>query len=1202
MTKGKRFFFWFFLGIGCFIVFVSLILIILPAFLNLNFVKSKINQELKERYQVSTQIGSISVRFLPRPKVVLRNTNIASDNFKAFFPVVSGYPKLWPILHKKFEIDAIILEKAGLKFTLPSRPASSAGSVMEVFKRQRKRLSALSFKAHIQLKDASIEVLKEKVSIFKAHSINLKADIKDSQIVLETSFSTPFSKKISIKGRSSLSGSEGHAEVKDLRLEHLPLILANKKITKSQIDLELSFNFKSPIKFNLAFNIVSPYFKSQSPDIFLKNAIAQGRLFREENNWALKLSRLELKTPRIKGQGWLNTDVKKYHIAYDFDAQEIDVTGCRKLLLSVFSQNKAIKNIFNIVKAGKAKNFHITQTAVNKKEFEALETFKLQAEASMAEIDIPKVGLKILNGEGGIAIKEGVLYGENLSGIMEGAKLREAKIAIGIKAPHEDLNIEGQFTASLKTGLFFLKKFVKNHLLQKELKLISKSQGIVSGKLVIAGTYKSADVSLKGALVKGNILYSRLPYPVLIDKVNFSYNTEKICWQGLKGRFGHSIISNSKGEVDFSTPKVFLNVKNFSGKLIAHELNPWLKQQTFLNSLYQAFNLPKGEIKVSSAEFVYKFGLPSSLSYVFHFHLRKSILFLSFLPQKVQIERGEGFVSPQLISFNNIHGSSGNATFLLSGEIKNPFTKQRQIRLEGKGEITAFLQDWIYNLANISNSLKIKTPAKVKWFELNYNPGHTQLKISVSNPQKISLGLNLDYLPHQCSIKDFYLEENDKKCFVCLNLNWQKDPVLDLNFKGILSSKTLDAVLVKNKYLTGFFKGEINGKIDLAYLGNSELKGNLLIEGLSNINGFKKLTVEKMGLNAQGQEIEIKKCALSLKKTALEAQGSIKFIEDFLGVNGEIFASVIDLNEIGNLFPKRTSEKSPKVKINANIDAQIDLLRYNNINLEQIEALISIKNTEKIKMEILKGNYCNLGLNGFIRASKEEIGLEISLNGEDLALNSLSQCLFQKDHFFEANCSLNGKIKAKGKKRPIQENSSGYFEFHSEKGRIYKATLLAKIFSLLNVIEIFKGRLPDLTKEGLYYKHFDIKASLQNGILNVESAVIDSPAMKIVGQGTFDISNSELKMAILVAPLRTIDIVLSKIPILGRILTGKSKTFVSVPLDVKGPIQNPHVVLLPPSAIGKGILGLMKRIIGAPVEIFKPLTHNLKNIERRLIC
>jgi len=780
---------------------------------------------------------------------------------------------------------------------------------------------------------------------------------------------------------------------------------------------------------------------SLRPQIFLKNAIAQGTLLREGNNWALKLSKLELETPRIKGQGWLNTDVKKYHIAYDFYAQEIDVTGCRKLLLSVFSQSKAIKNIFNIVKAGKVKNFHITQTAVNKKEFEALKTFKLQAEASMAEIDIPKVGLKVHNGQGGITIKEGVLYGENLSGIIEGAEIREAKIAIGIQAPHKDLNIEGAFTAPLKTGLFFLKKFVKYHLVQKELKLISKTEGIVSGKLVITGTYKTADVSLKGALVKGNILYSRLPYPVFIDKVDFSYNTEKICWQGLKGRFGHSVISDSKGEVDFSNPKVFLNVKEFSGKLIAHELNPWLKKQTFLNSLYQAFELSKGEVKVSSAQFVYKFGLPSSLNYAFHFNLKNSALFLSFLPKEAQIEKGEGFVSPQLISFNNTQGRLGNGTFSLSGEIKNPFTKERQIRLEGAGKITASLQDWIYNLANISDSLKIKTPAKLKSFTLNYNPGHTQLELKLFLPQKISLGFNLDYSPYQCSIKDFYLKENNKKCYLCLDLNWQKDPVLDLNFKGSFSSKTLDAVLVKNKYLRGIFTGEIKGKIDLAYLGNSELKGNLLVEGLSNINGFKKLTIEKMSLNAQGQEIDIKKCALSLKETTLEAQGSIKFIEDFLGVNGEIFASVIDLNEISKLFPQRTSEKRPKVKINANIDAQIDLLRYNNVNLKQIEAIITIKKSEKIKMEILKGNYCNLDLNGFIRTSKKETEVNISLNGEDLALNNLSCCLFQKDHFFEANYSLNGKIKAKGKKRPIEENSSGYFEFHSEKGRIYKATL-----------------------------------------------------------------------------------------------------------------------------------------------------------------
>lgn len=1189
MAKNKRSpLFWFFLGMGCFIVLVFLILMVLPAFLNLNFVKYKISQELKERYQVSAQIASISLRFLPSPKVVLTDTQVTSDKIEAYLPMVSAYPKLWPILHKKLEIDTIVLEKPGLKVFLTPKPKKPSETLIERLKKQGEKLSALSFKADLQLKNASLEVLEGQSCLFKADSINLMAEIKDNQILLETSFNTPFSQEVLIKGRANLgAGLEGRAHFKKLNLEHFPFTTLTRKIVKTEIDLDLTFDLESPAKFNLGFNLACPCFKTQ--DIFLKGGFVQGTALRKENAWELNISRLGLENPRVEGQGWLAIDLKKYKIAYNFEGQELDATGLRNLLCNLFPQNQTVKDMFSIVKTGRIRDFHMSQVALSKSEFKNLKNLKIDAQVITAEVDIPTVELKVHSGQGKITFKEGILYGENLSGIVEGAKLREAKIAIGIKDPSKILNLQGHFTASLETGLFFLKRFVKTDSIQKELGLISKAEGTLSGAVAIIGTSNAVDVGLKASLIKGNILYQRLPYPALIDKIDFSYDQKKITWQGLKGHLGHSTVSKSNGEVDLSTEKVFINIKSFSGKLIAHELNPWSKQQNFLKDFYQDFDLPQGKVEISSANLIYKFGESSSLSYALNFSLRDSILSLSFLPKEAQIESGQGSISSQLIRFNDTRGLLGNGSFIISGEIKEPFTEKRQIKLWGEGEITAPLGDWVYRLANIPDSLKIKTPARVESFKLDYSPENIHLETNLFNQQGIAMGFSLDSLPKEFSIKEFYLKENDKECYLSLDLNWQKDFLIDLNFRGTLSSKTLDAMLVQNKYLTGIFTGEIEGKVDFSHPRKSELTGHLLVEELANIKGLEELMIGEMNIKARGQEVELEKVALSLKETALEGQGRIKFTPDFLEIKGEVFASVINWDEISKFFSKKVTEKNSSIKLKGEINAEVDLLCYDNLTFEQIGILITLEETEEVRIEVWKGHYCHLDLTGLIKAGKDELALHISVQGEDQDLNNFFYCLSKKRGLFDANYSLKGEFKTEGRENPLQENSAGHLEFHSEKGRIYKFTLLAKIFSLLNVLEIFKGRLPDLGKEGLHYKHFDVSANLKNGILAIDSAVIDSPAMKIVGQGTFNTANSELKMTILVAPLRTIDILLSKIPILGGILTGKSKTFISVPLEVKGPIQDPFVKLLPPSAIGKGILGIMKRFIGVPIEIFKPL-------------
>jgi hypothetical protein len=65
---------------------------------------------------------------------------------------------------------------------------------------------------------------------------------------------------------------------------------------------------------------------------------------------------------------------------------------------------------------------------------------------------------------------------------------------------------------------------------------------------------------------------------------------------------------------------------------------------------------------------------------------------------------------------------------------------------------------------------------------------------------------------------------------------------------------------------------------------------------------------------------------------------------------------------------------------------------------------------------------------------------------------------------------------------------------------------------------------------------------------------------------------------------------MSHIPIVGRIITGKSGTFISVPFSVSGPLDNPTVTVLSPEAVGSGLWGLLKRTLQTPLELFKTLT------------
>jgi uncharacterized protein YhdP len=149
---------------------------------------------------------------------------------------------------------------------------------------------------------------------------------------------------------------------------------------------------------------------------------------------------------------------------------------------------------------------------------------------------------------------------------------------------------------------------------------------------------------------------------------------------------------------------------------------------------------------------------------------------------------------------------------------------------------------------------------------------------------------------------------------------------------------------------------------------------------------------------------------------------------------------------------------------------------------------------------------------------------------------------------------------------------------------------------VIGVTEVLRGRLPilNINKEGFGYRYIRAKNRFKNGVLLMDECVIDGNAVRVFASGKIDFIKDDLDITVLVAPFKVLDSVLSKIPILGRILTGKSKTLISVPVKVSGRLEDPKVIRMSPTSVGEGILGIVKRTIEAPVKLIAPNTGKEK--------
>jgi uncharacterized protein YhdP len=145
---------------------------------------------------------------------------------------------------------------------------------------------------------------------------------------------------------------------------------------------------------------------------------------------------------------------------------------------------------------------------------------------------------------------------------------------------------------------------------------------------------------------------------------------------------------------------------------------------------------------------------------------------------------------------------------------------------------------------------------------------------------------------------------------------------------------------------------------------------------------------------------------------------------------------------------------------------------------------------------------------------------------------------------------------------------------------------LAKIFALLNVTEIFRGKLPDLLEEGFAYNSMEAKGGFQDGRLVFEEAVVDGSSMDIACKGFVDPVNKKIDLTVLVAPFKTIDRIIRAIPLVGYLLGGK---LVSVPVRVTGDLEDPTVIPFSASAVGSELIEMMSRTLHLPFKIIQPL-------------
>jgi len=512
-----------------------------------------------------------------------------------------------------------------------------------------------------------------------------------------------------------------------------------------------------------------------------------------------------------------------------------------------------------------------------------------------------------------------------------------------------------------------------------------------------------------------------------------------------------------------------------------------------------------------------------------------------------------------------------------------------------------------------SRSQKFISPVQKAGGELHFKTIH--LSGPMFSPEQWTfntagkaIGVDATTDSDQPQIKDLscqYLASNDR-----LSLTDIQMKIIRLSWLSpLIEQKHTDSIIVPLKMANGNFhtsakQSFLNG--DLKFISGPELSIDLTGENLSSLV-FESIKMMDQGLsdaiitfNSNGDKPLFDFSGIldtrTLKKLVIPDSYWDGRIESFteghpILIHTDKDDSLHIRTKHLNLDSMFTQSKSFSVDKHLIPDTPIylkaDEIKIKTLKLTDIDTKISLEK-DASHITLNKALLCDLDTKGSIKFNTNNLYADIVFKADNKPnIQDLLTCLLQTNEFMDGSYSLSGRITSDAPNPDALKAINGSVILTARDGRIYKWTLLSRILSVLNVSKVFKGKIPNVLQKGFAYRTISIEADIKESKIHLTKAIIDGNDMTLIFNGWIDPVTDSLDLVCLVAPFKTVDLIVKNIPLINTLLEGR---LVSVPLKATGKISDPTVIPMHPSAVGSGLVNMMSGILNTPVKLWDKLS------------
>ena len=1196
-------------GIG--IAVLGLSLVIVMAYWVPPYIEDVMNrQDLGGRFTKATggtfTSGRLDFRFWPVPHAVVPEGRITiPEQLRGQWATARLYPDYAALLKGRLRVGGVVLENPELSVQQPSRPppepsATADPPSVEDFAR---RFHAVLTPAAGLVAEMKIEIREGRLNLsglgappFRLENLFLDLHGEGRKLELELRCRSNFWKALRLSGSLLADTLEGRLR---LTAQHFDPTLLQRWFP----DGEIQWHTRPMYVQATADLETGPHARvaitAQVPELLLQRSaqtVSVGGLRLETVlDWfprriGVDALRIESRDPSLtlEGQALFDTAASRYQI--ELSGKQLSIDPLRKAALDLAGRNEVVAGIFDVLRGGRVPWIRFSTQGPTVEAMAQLRNMKIAGVVEQGRLFIPEAELDLTRVNGKADISHGVLTGRGIDAAYGRSKGTDGRLWLDLDRDEEvPFFLEIDVEADLAPLPSLLKKWVDEPDFREEMDRIRDVSGSAAGVLVLDGRQAGLDVTVDVTRCRFDAAYDRLPAALSILDGQVQYTRDRIQVIHLQGRADANEFANLTAHVVFGE-KPLLQIDSGTARIDLDQIAPWLDGMGALAALPFGLQSEDGWLIFERLTLQGPLLDPVQWALDAQGSLKRLAFLFSDLPGPVTVDSGRFTAGPSRLQLPEAQVRMADASLTVeSADVLFKDGQPASGTITLKGEVGGVAADWLHDRIDLGKPWRLKPPlavsqADVKWSADGKKTFHGTLATGGGAMLDMDLAVQGDRLLRQT------IRVADQDSQAELKTVFAPD-YLGIDFNGRFASATLARMMQEDHQSNGRVEGRFQARIYPRSPRRSSVAGKLQAYDIDQpLPLAQRHHIEALHLEAQDNRVRIDPAVLVVDGQTHRVEGTIA-IED----EGYLLDLVHTAAHLALAPPGApTAEQPPPqpesifpwdLPLRGRIISRLDTFTLGHFQWSPFNAAVRLE-ADGWHIRIANAALCGIATPGAMRISPESMTLALTPAAREAAFDSTLTCLLERPNLMDGHFDLSGRLEALGPPERLSRLVNGRMELKGRQGRIYRFNLLSKVLAVVNLTEIFRGKPPDLMKDGLAYESITIQVDIQNSMCTIEEAVIDGASVNIAGQGTVDLVTGETDMVVLVAPFKTVDALVRYTPLVGDWLGG---TLISIPVKVTGPIADPTVTPLAPSAVGSSLMNLMKKTIKLPVQIVAPL-------------